>query len=293
MELYANLHTHSTHSDGTYSPQEIARRAKDEGYGAIAITDHDTATAFPELKEACDELGIECIFGVEFSVKVPKDYHIVAFNFDPEFPPMKEYLKNMGARQTDNTKHCFDEAVEKGDIVGITWEEVLEFNKGIIWLCNDHVWRAMLSKRLVKQEDYNAWFDKNFLYQRSKYPPSYDFLPLDRLVALIKAAGGFAICAHPHEQLDDIDYLMSVGIEGIEIWHGSLTEEERERAHKMALEKNLFISGGSDHRGLLGGMYDTFPTEEEMKNSIYYIEPHSLGTTREYFEEIKAHKLNR
>ena len=54
MKLYANLHTHSTHSDGKYSPAEMVKVAKDEGYKALAITDHDTATAFPFLKEECE-----------------------------------------------------------------------------------------------------------------------------------------------------------------------------------------------------------------------------------------------
>ncbi len=293
MELYANLHSHSTHSDGVYTPRELVKIAKDEGYSAIAITDHDTATAYPELKEACTEFGMDCIFGVEFSVRVPKNYHIVAFNFDPEYPPMKQYLADMGERQTDNTKGCFDEAVAKGDIQGITWEEVLSFNKNIAWLCNDHVWRAMLHKGLVKAEDYAAWFDKNFLYQRRNYPPKKDFLPLDKLVALIKEAGGFAVVAHPHNQLDDIDYLMSVGVEGLEAWHSLLTPEERERALKIGLEKRLFISGGSDHEGLLGGMYSSFPNEEELKKSCFWLPPHSVGTTKEFYEEIKSHKIMR
>ena len=67
MKFYANLHMHSTHSDGKYSPKELAKIAYDEGYRAAAVTDHDTATAYPEFKAACDELGMECIFGVEFT----------------------------------------------------------------------------------------------------------------------------------------------------------------------------------------------------------------------------------
>ena len=56
MEFYANLHMHSTHSDGTYTPRKLAELTKQEGYGAMAITDHDTATAFPELKAANPKL---------------------------------------------------------------------------------------------------------------------------------------------------------------------------------------------------------------------------------------------
>ena len=85
----------------------FASVAKKEGYKAIAITDHDTATAYPYLKAACEKENMECVFGVEFSVQEPGDFHIVGFNFDPEYPKMKKYLEDMAMRQTDNTKKCF------------------------------------------------------------------------------------------------------------------------------------------------------------------------------------------
>lgn len=293
MEIYANLHTHSTHSDGVYSPSELARIAKAEGYRALAITDHDTASAFPELRAACDAEGLECIFGVEFSVYSPKPYHIVGFDFDPEFPPMKEYLAQMAARQTDNTKACFDLAVKEGGISGITWEEVLDYNKGIPWLCNNHVFNAMLDKGLVKQENYMAWFKENFEKQRGYFPPSYNFKPLPELIKLVKDAGGFCIVAHPTARLDDIDELMSLGIVGLEVLHPDLTEDEKKRALEIALEKGLFISGGSDHNGLCGGYYSSYPSEEELKKSYHYIPEMSVGTSKEFFDELKTRTINK
>ena len=290
---YANLHTHTTHSDGIYTPTEIVRVAKEEGYGAIAVTDHDTATAYPELQKACEAEGLECIFGVEFSVVEPKDYHIVGFNFDPSYPPMADYLKRMSMRQMNNTKHCFDEAVSLGKITGICWEDVLEFNGEISWIGNNHVFRTLLSRGLVEQKNYMAWFIENFLHQRRKYPPLYDFLPLRELVALIKSAGGIAIVAHPHGKLDDIDFLIENGIVGLEMNHSMLTPEERRRAYSIAMEKNLFISGGSDHEGLCGGLYDSYPTKEALMASPHYIEPLSTGVAKVFYEEIKNSKLNR
>ena len=62
MRVYANLHLHSIHSDGKYSPAELVRVAKQEGYSALAIADHDTATAYPELQAAADAEGMECLF---------------------------------------------------------------------------------------------------------------------------------------------------------------------------------------------------------------------------------------
>ena len=294
MKPYANLHLHSTHSDGVYSPTELVKIAKDEGYSALAITDHDTASAWRELVSACEKEGMECIFGVEFSVTVPKDFHIVGFHFDPEYPEMKEYLAKMALRQTDNTKKCFDNAVEKGDITGISWEEVLEYNSDIPWLCNNHVFRAMKSKGLIREDEYMAWFDKNFRAQRGWYPPSYDFLPLDKMVDLIKRAGGFAVCAHPGKnQLASIDMLTEAGVEGLEVLHPSLSDEEKELSLKICIEKGLYISGGSDHSGLCGGYYDSFESEEALKASDLYIEPLTVGATLENYLEIKNRKLNR
>jgi hypothetical protein len=183
--------------------------------------------------------------------------------------------------------------VKNGGIAGITWDEVLEFNRGIAWLCNNHVFNAMLAKGLVKQENYMAWFIENFEVQRGYFPPSYDFKPLPELIELIKAAGGFAIVAHPHGFLDDIDDLIELGIVGLEVCHPDLTEDEQKRALAIALEKGLFIGGGSDHSGLCGGYYGSYPSEEELKKSCHYIPALSAGTSKEYFEELKTRKLIR
>ena len=293
MNVYANLHLHSIHSDGKYTPQELVNVAKAEGYKALAIADHDTASAYPELKRAAQEAGMECLFAVEFSVVAPKNCHVVAFDFDPQYPPMKKYLEDMALRQTDNTRLCFEEGVEKGYFAGISWDEILEYNKGVKWLCNEHVFNAMLSKGLVEKCNYMAWFQAYFCEQRGHYPPSIDFLTLDRLVPLVKEAGGFVILAHPNGKLDDIDSYLEYGIEGIEVLHPDLSEEERDRAVRIALERDLFVSGGSDHSGLCGGCYSAFPSKEELMRSPWFIPEMSAGVTRGFYEEIKSRKINR
>ena len=69
MRPYANLHLHSTHSDGKYTPEQLVLLAKEEGYGAIAVTDHDTVTANEEIAFYAKKHGLESIFGCEFSVE--------------------------------------------------------------------------------------------------------------------------------------------------------------------------------------------------------------------------------
>ena len=294
MKPYANLHTHSTHSDGHYTPERIVFEAKNEGYKAVAVTDHDTATGFPELKAACEAQGLETIFGVEFSVLVPDDFHILGFGFDPEYAPMKRYLADMALRQTDNTLNCFNLAVSKGDIRGISWQEVLDYNEGVAWICNNHVFRAMLAKGLVERKNYAEWFQKNFRNQRALFKPIIQHLPLADLVKLIKDCGGIALCAHPSQkQISMLPTLLECGIQGFEVMHPDLNEDERRNVYDMCIKHNLFIAGGSDHSGLCGGGYESYPSEEALKASYHYIAPLSAGTTEHHFRELLAQKINR
>lgn len=293
MRPYANLHTHSTHSDGVYSPEELVLAAKVEGYKALAVTDHDTATAGPLVKKFCEREGLNFIFGTEFSAPPCNEFdacfHITAFDYDPAFPAMADYLDQMGHRETDQTKAVFDMETKSGDITGITWDEVLEYNNGIKWLCNNHVYRAMIAKGIADEKDYIAWFNKNWLVQRGYFPPSIPFKSTRELIKLIGDAGGIAVLAHPHNQLKYVDALVNIGLRGIEVYHPDLTPDEQKRSMAIAYAKGLFISGGTDHDGLCGGIYKSL---KNIKESVYYHEPLSFGVMEQHFFELKNHSLS-
>ena len=290
--MYANLHSHSTHSDGVYTPAELVKIAKDEGYGALAITDHDTATAYSELKAECEKLGMESFFGTEFtaySKEFNYTFHITSFGYDPEYPEIKEYLRRCSATLAHQTEVLFERGRKNGFIPdGITWQDVLDYNKGISWLCNDHVFRAMKAKGLMTDREYPAFFENVYGKHRTEVKKLYEFLPIEEIIPLVKAAGGFTCVAHPYRKLHTIPDLVKYGIEGIEVWHSSLTNEERAEALRLAGELGLYISGGSDHEGLCGGQY---PFYEDYKSCPYYIPELSTGTTKEFFEEMKTRTL--
>ena len=295
MKIYANLHTHSTHSDGVYTPAELVRIAKDEGYGAIAITDHDTATAYTELKSECDKLGMETIFGCEFSVyseEFKSQFHITAYDFDPEYPEMKEYLCGCGAEKTQGTRFLFERGRANGFIPeAFTWQDVLDCNKGLAWLGNDAVFRAMKQKGVAVDKDYPAFFTNVYGKHRAEVPKLFNYLSLTEIIRLIKEAGGICIVAHPADRFGKLEYvprLKELGIDGIEVWHWLLTDAERIEALKLASEHKLYVSGGSDHAGLCGGTYALY---EDYKNTKYYIPECSMGTTKEFFDEIVNRKF--
>ena len=292
MKIYANLHTHTTHSDGVYTPEEIVKIAYDEGYRAFTAADHDTITAYPEVKAECEKYGMESILGCEFtgySEEFKFTFHITAYGFDPEYPEMKEYLRRCSARIRNQTEILFHRGVADGFIpAGITWQDVLDHNKGVSWLCNDHVFRSMKAMGLATDLDYPDFFKNAFGKRRGEVPDLYEFLPLPELLDLIKRAGGIAFVAHPHNHVEDIPGLMKLGITGLEIWHSLLTDEEKIRGLEIARDYNLYVSGGSDHEGLCGGQYAFY---EDYKNTEYYIPECSAGTTKEFFDEIVNRKF--
>lgn len=292
LKHYANLHTHSTHSDGRYTTEELAKIAKEQGYGAIALTDHDTVTGNYPLKTACDALGLEWIYGSEICARlktVGRLMHLTAFHFDPEYPPLKEYLRQMSERYAGITKYLFDKGVEEGGIKGVSWYEVLEYNKGVTWLCESHVLRTMIAKGLLTWADRTDFYARNFNDTLKKEAPKlYGFRDAEEMIPMLHEAGAIVFAAHPHGLLDQVKYMVDrFGIEGVEVWHGELPAWERREALALARDCDLYVSGGDDHSGLLGGQYYRFEHPEETK---YFFPPQTLGTSRYFFEEIRDRK---
>ena len=292
-KMYANLHNHSTHSDGVYSPEEIVAIAKKEGYKAFAITDHDTATACEPVRLECEKQGLEWVFGVEFSspcAELNTNFHIVGFHFDPEYAPMKKYLEERSFCETHQTKTLFERGISEGLLSGITWDEILEYNAGITWLCNEHVFRAMKAKGLKTDTDYPEFFRTVYGKRRREVKLPYDFKQAHEIVKLINDAGGMAVVAHPQGQLKYIEELIKMGVSGLECWHSLLRYPDNTQeleALKLAKKYDLFVSGGSDHDGLCGGQYERY---ENLDDCRFYHTECSLGTREEFFREIKNGK---
>ena len=101
------------------------------------------------------------------------NFHMTAFHFDPEYPEMKDYLTKLSEKETDQTRQLFARGVDIGYIKNITWDEVLEYNKGITWLCNEHVFRAMKAKGLITDLEYEDFFVTCYGKHRDLVPPKH------------------------------------------------------------------------------------------------------------------------
>ncbi len=293
MKQYANLHFHSTHSDGVYTPQQLVDLAVREGYHAIALADHDTVTGNTEAAACAASRGLSYIFAAEFNASsrdfgFEGGFHIVGMHFDPAYPAMREYLAKLSESETHQTKTLFHRGVANGFIKDITWEEVLSYNAGISWLCNEHVFRAMKAKGLLTDREYPAFFANVYGPHRYEVQPLHEFLPPKQLIPLIHAAGGIAVLAHPHEQGQYMDALCACGLDGVEVWHSMLTAEERIAMLRYAIDHDLYVSGGTDHEGEMGGQYDRL---EDPRHSKWWLEPLTMGTQALFFDEILHRRL--
>ena len=290
---FANLHLHSVYSDGVYTPRELCEKAKALGYGAIALTDHDTSAGYEQLKKAADELGLEHIVGVEFTGEAfGESFHIVALDFDPSQKEIANHISRLRQNALNKAKAKFEALSGTKPFSSITWQDVLSSSPNGATFCNEQIFAALSKRGLFRQEDFWSHF---FIYKAMRV--TYDRLPIDtsaeHVISLIKNAGGIAILAHPHGQTDYLPMLYNLGLSGVECDHPELSEADKKAARVFAERHSLYISGGTDHIGRLGDYTDKRgdkPYARELAGDSFYCPltyDAKNGITKEEFDRIK------
>ena len=249
---YANLHLHSVYSDGVFTPRELCIKAKALGYGAIALTDHDTAEGYAELKEAAEELELEHIIGAELTCEAfGESFHIVALDFDKTERRLAEHMSILRENAYNKAKAKFEALSDREPFCGITWSDVTSASKNGATLCNEQIFTALAKRGRFNQESF---WDNFFIYKAMRV--DYNKTELDtsaeHVISLIKNAGGIAVLAHPSGQTGYLDELMRLGLSGVEYDHPDLSEDDVSAARTFAQANSIYLSGGTDHTGRLG-----------------------------------------
>lgn len=251
MSKVADLHMHTNHSDGTLTPVELARLAKEQKVDAIALTDHDTVTGVEELVEETNRLGLEALPGVELSAAFsPGTLHILGYGFDPRGPISGRLVRFQKSREERNPR-ILEKLKELG--MPLTLEEVKTLSKAAEQIGRPHIARALELKGYVGS--YAEAFDR-FL---SKGKPAYISkagLSAKECVELIHESGGVAVVAHPvqmrlrvGELTEKIKELVEWGMDGLEVIHPDHSPEDQTLFSDLADEFGLLKTGGSDFHG--------------------------------------------
>lgn len=240
---WADLHLHSSFSDGEWSPQEIIKQAKELGLSAVAIADHDTVDAIVNLKEEISTAGIELIPAVEINTDLDdKEIHILGYLIDIDSPILISVLKNQREARIRRNKEIINKLNRLG--FKLSFEEVLALAGG------DSIGRPHIAQVLVKKgyvESKEEAFNKLLKRGCPGYVPRCS-ISWREAIAVINEAGGIAVLAHPGKSFVDhlVPMMVKEGLQGIEIWHPSHSPEDIQHYLRLAETFSLLATGGSD-----------------------------------------------
>lgn len=244
-----DLHLHTAASDGTLSPTELVKLAKDSGLRAIAITDHDTAGGYKEAAAAGEKYGIEVIPGIEISTKYGGSVHILGYGIDAECPQLAHAL-NWVVEDRDRRNRKMAELMA-ADGLPVSYEQMQSRFGNVIG--RPHF--GMILVELGLAESINDAFDR-YIEKGQKYYMPRTFLSIESTIELICAAGGVAVLAHPFQYRRDdeglrklIEHCIESGLRGMECRYSGYTEEQTAYLEALAEEYSLLKTGGSDFHG--------------------------------------------
>lgn len=253
--MLVDLHTHSTFSDGCYTPTQLVQEAVAKGLKALAIMDHDSWNGVGEAQQATIDLGgsVRIIPGVELGAQYAEDsVHVLAYHVDMNYAPLLEKMNQLRHAREFRLLKILEKLHNLGYEIEV--EACDPKNRAV---GRPHVAKALVAKGYFKtvQEVFDALLRRG----GPAYVPQPKLAP-EEAVDLIHKAGGIAVLAHPSELYDSNlpEFLVSnFGFDGIEVYHPSANEADQEKWLALAKKYNLLVSGGSDFHGIP----DRFPTE--------------------------------
>jgi predicted metal-dependent phosphoesterase TrpH len=247
--MRADLHLHTTASDGRLTPQELVQKAVELKLEVIAITDHDSVEGVsPAIEAAKSFAQLTVIPGVEINTDVPKgEVHILGYFIDYRDPGLNRTLEELRNSRYERGKKMVAKLAEIG--IDVDWTKVQELAGGGS-IGRPHIAQAMLEQGYVSslREAFTNYIGRNgpAYVERKKLTPI-------EAVKVVLNAGGLPVLAHPAdiEQLEPfLLQLKKAGIVGIEIYYNGYNSKTIAQLKRFAKKLDLIACGGSDYHGL-------------------------------------------
>ena len=251
-----DLHTHTSFSDGTTTPEENVRDALELDLEGLGVTDHDTTAPIERARAAAAGTGLEIIGGTEFSAELEgRSVHVLGYWVDPDDEPLQTEMD----RLRNEREHRAEAIVERFHALGVevSMARVREL-AGAAPLGRPHIAQAVVETGAAAstREVFDTWLADD----GPAYVPKHAVDPVTA-VRLLVDAGGVAVLAHPglYGARDDdgepgiaeevVEEMVAAGLAGIEADHPDHTDAQRERYRALARALGLEVTAGSDYHG--------------------------------------------
>ncbi len=249
-----DFHLHSTFSDGSTKMEDIFIKGKELDLKAISITDHDTTLGLNLEHELSKKYNIPYIPAVEFTaIEKGVKLHVLGYYIDKDSKELHDY--SMKLLNYLNTKSMQQIKILQSNGIDIPESEYFKQSQG------GPLYRAKLLRTLA---DFGYLEIKDIMVSLKKYfgpegichvPDDFKYNDFQSTIELIKRNNGMAVLAHPikiKKKSEDLYYelINSNLLDGIEIYHPSVTPEVKKELEEVTKKKNLLITGGSDYHGL-------------------------------------------
>ena len=249
--MYLDLHTHSSASDGQYTPSELMELAKQLNLEVIALTDHDTVAGIREARQRATEIGQDFIAGIEISTRESEEIHILGLGIDEENEVLLSATGKWMRERTDRGIVITDYLKSIG--VEVDYEEVKEL-AGFGSVGRPHFAEYLQKHGYVRsrQEAFDRYIDTpSFHKATDRVLPSPQ-----EAISLIHQAGGKAVLAHPgllmmgkRWQESLIKDLKVAGLDALEVYYSKHCKAQERCYLSLAKRFGLGISAGSDFHG--------------------------------------------
>lgn len=248
VTISADLHCHSTASDGTLPPAKVVTRAAANGVDMLALTDHDTTAGLDEAYLSAQENKISLIAGIELSVTWQgKLLHIVGLDIDPEYRPLRQGIHMLKEMREERAQEMGKRLARAG--YNYAYENARRLAG------NGNVTRTHFARHLIEvgaAKDFTDVF-KRFLVRGKPGYYRVDWAPMEDAINWITDSGGVAVVAHPMRYKLTASWLNRVivgfreaGGKGIEVVCGHNSADDNARSAMFARKHGLLASQGSD-----------------------------------------------
>jgi 3',5'-nucleoside bisphosphate phosphatase len=244
-EFRADLHCHSTCSDGSYSVADLILHAKEKGLQALSITDHDTTKAYETAFEIAHSKDLILLPGVEFSSSHKNvSVHILGYAFDPFHPVILSLCERHSLRRINRNQAILDRLKTLG--MPLVYQDLISSDSYTIG--RPHIAQALVAKGYVSS--IQDAFKKYLADNKPAYVESSVF-SVEETLDVLHQANGFAVLAHPHliTQEKILPHLLEMHLDGIECYYGNFSKGQNQRWIDIANKKGWIATGGSDFHG--------------------------------------------